>query len=306
MWIRAVVRCGRAPNLASHRATSLARRYATASSPPRSRRGRGVVCAGKVLRSSPMLRGRHAAVALVAAAAAIAWAGAARAATPLPTRDPARSVYDTAGVLRPETRRALEALHRELFAKTGVMIVTVTVPRLVDETIEQFAVRVGQTWGVGRKGEDRGIVVALSVEDRRIFIATGYGVEGFLPDGRVGALLDAYVVPHLRRDDFDGGLANASAALARVVARHFGVALDGAIAVREPPRRRLTPGEIVVIALLLVALGYAFVRHPVLFLMLLSGGGHRGGGFGGGFGGGGGGGGFGGGGFGGGGAGRGF
>ena len=86
-------------------------------------------------------------------------------------------------MLSAQTVPTLERFHRELFAKTGVAIVVITVPTLDGEPVSDFAVRVGEEWGVGRRGEDRGIVVALAVAERDIFIAAGYGVEGYLPDG---------------------------------------------------------------------------------------------------------------------------
>jgi uncharacterized protein len=146
-----------------------------------------------------------------------------------------QSVHDLAAVVRPGDAEAMEGLHRELFGKTGVAIVVLTVPRLDGEPIEELAVRAGSEWGVGRTGEDRGIVVALAIEERRVFIATGYGVEGFLPDGRVGAILDREVRPHLRAGDYSAGLLAASRALASAAAAEYGVALEGL-----PPRGRPT------------------------------------------------------------------
>src|SRR5437867_4168757 len=73
-----------------------------------------------------------------------------------------RSVYGLAGVISPEDVRTMEGWHQEPFNKTGVALVVVTVRRLEGEPIEDFAIRVGSEWGVGKKGEDRGIVVALS------------------------------------------------------------------------------------------------------------------------------------------------
>ena len=81
-----------------------------------------------------------------------------------------RSVHDLAGVLSAQTVPTLERFHRELFAKTGVAIVVITVPTLDGEPVSDFAVRVGEEWGVGRQGEGRGIVVALAVAERDIFI----------------------------------------------------------------------------------------------------------------------------------------
>ncbi|PYS95892.1 MAG: hypothetical protein DMF50_06885 [Acidobacteria bacterium] len=226
-----------------------------------------------------------------------------------------RSIQDRAGVIAPDDAALMERRHRELFDKTGVALVIVTVPRLEGEPIEDFAVRVGQQWGVGRKAEDRGVVVALAIEERRVFIATGYGVEGFLPDGRVGSILDQEVVPSLRRDDFSTALTRASTALTAAAAREYGVTIEGLDQGRGGPGdgSASRPGPLATALLVIVAIVVlvTVVRHPWLLWFFLSGPGRRGrgvsyGGFGGGFGGNSGFGGFGGGGFGGGGAGRGF
>ena len=222
-------------------------------------------------------------------------------------------MHDTARVIEPSHATLMERLHRALFEKTGVAIVVVTVPRLGGEPIEDFAVRVGKQWGVGRKGEDRGIVVALAIEERRVFIATGYGVEGFLPDGKVGGILDGEVIPDLRRNHFSEAMLRASAALVREAAAEYNVSIED-LGQAPAPRASRTPTVLsrILPILLMVVVIYIMIRHPWLFFMMMGTGrrggrGYRTGGFGGGgFGGGTGFGGFGGGGFGGGGAGRGF
>ena len=223
-----------------------------------------------------------------------------------------RSVHDFAGVLSPAEIQTMEARHTELFQKTGVAIIVVTVKSLVGEPIDDFAVRVGKEWGAGRKGEDRGIVVALSTGDRRVFIATGYGVEGFLPDGKIGGILDGYVIPALRQNNFAQGLESASAILTAEAAKEYGVSISG-VKAQPLPSNGSRPGSVLGTLLVLIFVAIVFfivIRNPTLFwLLMMSGRGRgRGGrGFGGGgFGNGGGFGGFGGGGFGGGGAGRGF
>lgn len=237
--------------------------------------------------------------------AASAWA-----ATPLPERRADRTVYDVAEVLSPTQEQAMERLHRELFEKTDVALVVVTVPVLEGETIAEFAVRVGQAWGVGIEGQDRGLVIAFSRDDRKIFVATGYGMEGDLPDGRVGALLDEYVIPYLRRDAFGEGLVQADAVFARAAAEAHGVTLTGEVPVAPPsagaPAPELGVRELVFGGLFLLLVVVVAIRYPRFFIFMLLAMMRGGSGGGGGFGGGGGRSGFGGGGFGGGGAGRGF
>lgn len=221
-------------------------------------------------------------------------------ATPLPQRTE-RYVYDTASVIEDSAERALEQRHRELFARAGVAIVVLTVPRLVDETIDQLAVRAGQSWGVGRADDDRGLVIAFSRDDRQIFVATGYGTEGYLPDGRVGALIDEHAVPLLRAGQFSAGIVRLADALVAASAAEYDVQITGIAA--QPPAKDPGIGSIVFMIIAIIAFGLLAWRHPFLAMMLLVAGRRpMGGGFGGGFGGGG----FGGGGFGGGGAGRGF
>lgn len=232
----------------------------------------------------------------------------AQAQTPLPSRQD-RAVYDLAGVIEPGHESAIEAVNRELWQKAQVAIVVLTVPALQDETIDELAVRLGHTWGIGGEGRDRGLVIAFAERDRRVFVATGYGTEGYLPDGRVGALMDQHAIPYLRANRFSEGLYRLNLALAAASAEEYGVTLTGAPAGlargREAPAPP-GPMQIVFGVLMMIALAYLAIRHPRLFFfLLLSMGGGRGRG-GSGFGGGGGGFGGGGGGFGGGGAGRGF
>jgi uncharacterized protein len=243
------------------------------------------------------------------AASAVSVAQAARLQLPPPDN---RSVHDLAGVLSPATIEVLEHRHQELYEKTGVAIVVVTVKRLEDETLPDFAVRVGSEWGIGKKDEDRGIVIAVTTDEPHIFVATGYGVEHFLPDGRVGAILDQYVVPPLRQRDFDRAIQKASDALVAVCAAEFGVTIGGVGPPPEPPGisiKGLPPRLLFLLLVVLVFVVFRFLLPGVRrgrYRGVWYGGGFGGGGFGGGgFGGGGGGfGGFGGGGFGGGGAGR--
>jgi uncharacterized protein len=203
-----------------------------------------------------------------------------------------RSVHDFAGVLSPEAVSRMEARHKELFDKTGVALVVVTVKNLDGEPIDDFAVRTAKEWGVGKKGQDRGIVVALSTGDRRVYIATGYGVEGYLPDGKIGGILDEYVIPQLRQNDWSGGIERASEALTAASAAEYHVTITG-VEAREAPdagtRGRPPKGlgilPIIILAIFIIIL----IKNPsLIWLLLASGmgrggrGGWRGGGFGGG------------------------
>jgi len=225
---------------------------------------------------------------------------------------PAGAVNDFAGVIPAQYAGPMENLAREVLEKTGTAIVVATVKTVGDNDPNDYANRLYQAWGIGKKGEDKGILIFLAVKERRIRIETGYGVEGILPDGLVGEILDRHAIPWLKKGDYGQGLAEAMTAVSVVVAKAAGATLTGA----QPPQRRQVRTErglgIVQLVLLILAAGFLLGTRqgramlPWLLLLLMSGGGGRRGGDGfGGFGGGGFGG-FGGGSSGGGGAGRGF
>ncbi len=235
--------------------------------------------------------------------------GAARDRSDFPA--PVGLVNDFADVIPPEYKRSMNDLSRAVLEKTGVAMVVATFPDIGDNPPDDFANRLYQAWGIGKKGEDKGVLLFLAVKQRKIRIETGYGVEGILPDGLVGEILDQEAIPYLRKGDYGEGLLRPMTAIARVISKDAGIASPDSIRKQpqEGPRSQFTWREklwiyaflIIVLPLLL----FTRTGRYILLGMLLSGG--RGGG-GGGFGGFGGGGfgGFGGGSSGGGGAGRGF
>jgi uncharacterized protein len=203
----------------------------------------------------------------------------------------------------------MESLAREVLQKTGTAVVVATVATVGEnEDYTLYANGLYKAWGIGKKGEDKGVLIFLTVKERKIRIETGYGVEGILPDGLVGEILDKYVLPHLKAGDYGKGLYNAVYACSTYIAKDAGVQLSGA----ATPHRTRARGEkkevsvvgiiiFLIIAALLLGTKTGRRMLPWILLLLLSGSGRGGGGgFGGGFGG------FGGGGSGGGGGGRGF
>jgi uncharacterized protein len=223
--------------------------------------------------------------------------------------NPTGYVNDYAGVIKPEAKTAITNLLAELQSKTTAQVAVVTVRSLEGDYIQDFANRLFERWGIGQKGKDNGVLFVTSVDDRKVWIEIGYGLEPVITDADTGRILDEYVMPYFRKGDYSAGIASGSARIASLIAAHAGVQLSGGAAV--PAAERPASGGqgiswfgIIVIIILAIV----FIRHPFLFLLILQGmgggSGRSGGGFGG-FGGGGGGfGGFGGGSSGGGGAGR--
>ncbi len=124
---------------------------------------------------------------------------------------PPKLINDFAGILRPDEISSLEGRLEQFARETSTQIVVVTVDDLQGYDPADFAFRLGESWGVGQKGKNNGIVILVKPkienEKGRIFIATGYGLEGVLPDAVVnGAIIDKEIIPWFRQNDYYKGL----------------------------------------------------------------------------------------------------
>jgi uncharacterized protein len=217
-------------------------------------------------------------------------------------------VTDLAGVIDPATKARIAHLVDELRDRTGAEIAVVTVETTAPLDDFTYAMRLADAWKPGRKREDTGVVFLVATHDRKVRVLVGYGLEGILPDGRVGEIIDREVLPAFRAGQVAEGIWRGVAEIARTVAAARGVTLGTA-----PPRPTHQPPSIpswpvLLVLLLVVAIVLYQASRPSRFrrgrgsdFPFWWGGGFGDGGFGGG---GGGFGGFGGGSFGGGGAGR--
>ena len=92
-------------------------------------------------------------------------------------------VTDKANILQESTETQLNQMISELEATTGAEIAVVTVPTTASATTPKaFTTELFNEWGIGKDGEDNGVLFLTSVGDRRVEIETGYGIEGILPD----------------------------------------------------------------------------------------------------------------------------
>lgn len=115
---------------------------------------------------------------------------------------PVGAINDFAGVISGEDKRPMESLAAEVLEKTGTAVVVATVETIGDSDPADYANRLYQAWGIGRKGEDKGVLIFLALKERQIRIETGYGVEGIIPDGMAGEILDRYALPRFRTGDY--------------------------------------------------------------------------------------------------------
>ncbi len=210
---------------------------------------------------------------------------------------PTNYVSDLAGVLSPATQAYLNNLCLQVDRQAHAQIAVVTVKSLDGEPIENFATALEDKWKVGKKGTDRGLLLIFAINDRKYRIEVGYGLEGILPDGRVGDI-GRQIVPYLQQNDYDGAVTVAVRQIAGVIAADAGVTLNsdprpGYASAPQP--RPLSLGELLVLGVILLLVIFVLARFGGsgllgfligMFLGGGGGGGRGGGGWGGGGGGG--------------------
>jgi len=114
-------------------------------------------------------------------------------------------VNDYAGMISPTHRDRLEEELKAFEQSDSTQLVILTVPSLEGEALETFSIRVGETWKIGQKNKDNGIIVVVSKQERKIRIEVGRGLEGRLTDLLAGRIIDLVITPRFKRGDFDGG-----------------------------------------------------------------------------------------------------
>jgi uncharacterized protein len=115
-------------------------------------------------------------------------------------------VTDLTGTLNPGQRASLEQTLRGFTAQKGSQIAVLLVPSTAPETIEQYSIRVAESWKLGRKGVDDGVLLLVSMDDRALRIEVGYGLEGVIPDAVANRIIDEVMVPYFKRGDYFGGI----------------------------------------------------------------------------------------------------
>lgn len=127
--------------------------------------------------------------------------------------NPIGFVNDYAGILSAQEKQELEANSRALKDKTGAELAFAIVRSVAPLDSKTYAVELFEKWKIGQKGKDNGVLVLLAMDEKRIEIEVGYGLEGALPDAYAGQILDTYAVPSFKQGKFGQGLVEVSKAL---------------------------------------------------------------------------------------------
>jgi uncharacterized protein len=127
---------------------------------------------------------------------------------------PPRMVNDFSGLLEEGDREQLEKKLQDFYYETSTQIYIVILDDIAGYDISDFTFQLGEKWGVGTKDKDNGAVILLNPsQDRQtgdVYIATGYGLEGAVPDAITNRIIDFDLIPFFREQDYYGGLETAT------------------------------------------------------------------------------------------------
>jgi len=153
---------------------------------------------------------------------------------------PTDYVSDFAHVLSPDAIARLDSICTQLdHSAAHAQIAIVTVHDLNGDAADDYADNLEDHWKMGNKGQNRYAMVLLAVADHKYRIEVGYGLEGILPDGKVGDIGRA-MVPDLRAGDYDGAVTLAVGQIAQVIAADANITLqDQPVPDNEPVPQNL-------------------------------------------------------------------
>ena len=169
--------------------------------------------------------------ALLTAVALLLLATGVRAQQPVAVPALTGRVVDQTGTLSSSERADLDHRLAALEQRKGSQIAVLIVGTVRPDAIEQYSIRVAEAWKLGRQGVDDGVLLLVAKDDREVRIEVGYGLEGAIPDATANRVIDEYLLPHFRADDYAGGI---NAGVDRLIALVDGESLP------EPPAENQT------------------------------------------------------------------
>lgn len=149
-----------------------------------------------------------------------------------PAPGPPIYVQDYAGLLDEQTKSNIINLGTQIEKRSGAQVVVVTVDKLGASDIREYANELFRKWGIGDKEKDNGILLLVNKENLltgksgKVRIEVGYGLEGAIPDGKAGRILDNYVLPRWQAGDYRGGIWQGYMAIGAEIAREYNFKLD--------------------------------------------------------------------------------
>ena len=146
--------------------------------------------------------------------------------TPIPELWGVR-VHDEAHILSAQKLESLENQLKAVEDSTSNQIAVLIISSLGDESLEEYSLRVAEKWKLGTKEKDNGVLLLIAIDDHKMRIETGQGLEGALPDAICSRIIRNDIVPHFRHDEFDAGVQAGIDAIIKTISGEYKADNDG-------------------------------------------------------------------------------
>lgn len=173
----------------------------------------------------------------------------------LPRPDPPRLVNDAAGVLTPEQVATLEHKLVALDDSTSNQIAVVLIKTLDDVAIEEYAVKLFNEWGIGNKKTKNGVLIIAAIDDRKMWIEVGSGLEGAIPDVLAATIYRNEMVPEFKKQNYYQGIDNAINALTKAAVGEYKVPTNRSIGTKGNTSGRSIFTFIIILVVIIFILG---------------------------------------------------
>ncbi len=178
--------------------------------------------------------------------------------------DATGNVNDFAGILSSEDKANLDALVDSVLSQTGVTFAVAVLEDHEGEAVEVYAVKLFEKWGIGKSGEDKGLLLLVTMQEHDMRIEVGYGLEGVITDRRAGESLDK-MVPYFKKGEYGKGIYAGLMHAAQLVAKDAGVELQVKAATKayEPVAKIQKPFPLGLISALIAVPALAVVYFGI-------------------------------------------
>lgn len=174
-------------------------------------------------------------------------------------------VVDGADILSPATEGQITQKLAALEAKTSRQLVVVTLPSLQGYEISDYGYQLGRHWGIGQKKLNNGVLFIIAPRERATRIEGGYGLEGIITDALSSVIIQSQVLPHFRKNDYDGGVVAGTDALIQQLSLERSEAEARAAAAAQQGGSEHEMPDWLALVLILGIFGYMFYHswaHP--------------------------------------------
>ena len=138
---------------------------------------------------------------------------------------PANEFYvnDFANVIDADAEKHIVNISAQIEKSTGAQIVVAAFQNIEGMTEAEYALKIGREWGIGDEKKDNGVLLMLALEERGVRIEVGLGLEGALPDGKCGRIIDEEIIPYFAEGDWSQGFLKGYDRIVAEVCKEYGI-----------------------------------------------------------------------------------